>query len=240
MSGHSHWATIKRKKAKEDAKKGKVFTRFIREIMVVARDGGGDPAGNARLRLLIEKARAANMPSDNIARAIKRGTGEVGGSQYEDITYEGYGPEGMAIVVEALTDNKNRTISDVRHAFSKYDGKIAGGGAVSWMFDRKGVIWVKKAAGLDEEVLLEKLIDYNIDDIVTTDDAFGIYCDIADLEVVKEGAEQAGLTVDSAELEWVPKEQITLSSQEATEKAYKLLEALEELDDVQNVFANIS
>lgn len=238
MSGHSHWATIKRKKEKTDAAKGKVFTRMIREITVASREGGGDPDGNPRLRLLLDKARSVNLPRDPIERAIKRGTGEIAGENYEAVKYEGYGPEGMAIIVEALTDNRNRTVSDLRHLFTKYGGKLAETNAVGWMFEHKGVIWVH-GTGHTEDTLMELLIDYNIDDIVADDGMFAIYCAPSALQSVKEGVEKSKLKIDSAELEWVAKEPISLSASTVEERAYKLLDALEELDDVQNVYANL-
>ncbi|HBS47728.1 TPA: YebC/PmpR family DNA-binding transcriptional regulator [Candidatus Dependentiae bacterium] len=237
MSGHSKWATIKRKKAALDAKKGKVFTKIIREITVAARDGGGDIAGNAKLRLLIEKAKSENMPIDNITRAIKKGTGELAGENYEPFMYEGYGPAGVAILVETLSDNKNRTVSDLRHLFIKSGGKLGEGGSVSWMFEKKGVIAIK-SNGHSEDEVLEKLIDYNIDDISLDEDLFHIYCATEDLEKVKKAAETQNLKVESSEIAWVAKNPLETSAHDE-EKVYKLLEELEDLDDVNSVFANL-
>jgi YebC/PmpR family DNA-binding regulatory protein len=237
MAGHSKWANIKHKKGKMDAQKGKVFTKLNREITVAAREGGGDPGSNSRLRLIIEKSRSVNMPQDNIARAIKRGTGELEGVSYESSMYEGYGPSGIAVIVETLTDNKNRTVSDVRRVFTKYGGNLAESGAVSWMFERKGTVLVK-AEGHSEDELLEKLLDYNIDDISSGGDLFSIYCSMEDLETVKKGVESSGLPVEAAEVGWVAKNPLDASESDQ-EKAFRLLDALEELDDVQSVYANL-
>jgi len=239
MSGHSKWANIKHKKAREDSKKGKIFTRLIKEITMSARDGGGDTGTNSRLRLLVEKARAANMPQDNIIRGIKRGTGELEGVNYEEISYEGYGPSGIAIFVETLTDNRKRTVADVRHAFSKLGGNLGEAGSVAWMFERKGVITIN-ADNCTEDDVIEKLIDYDIDDIVLNENLITVYCNMQDVEKVKDGAEKAGLTVEAAEIEMVPKDSVTIEDKEKEEKVYKFLEALEEIDDVQNVYANIA
>jgi len=238
MSGHSKWSTIKRKKAKFDAARGKVFTKVIREITVAARDGGGDPGGNPRLRELIEKAKSVNMPQDNITRAIKKGTGEIEGAQYEAVRYEGYGPDGAAIIIESLTDNKNRTVSEVRLAFSKFGGKVAEAGAVGWMFEHKGVL-VISAPGKNEDELLELFFDFDIEDMKEEEDHFSIICAPEDLEKIKHHATLSHLTIESAELEWVAKDPINVS-EESEEKVYKLLEALEELDDVQNVYSNLT
>lgn len=239
MSGHSKWSTIKHKKAKEDAKRGKIFTRLIRELTVAARDGGGDPNSNSRLRMIIDKAKAANMPQDNIVRAIKKGTGEIEGVQYEEVRYEGYGPNGIAVIVETLSDNKKRTVAAVRHIFSKMGGNLAETGSVSWMFEHKGVIRVS-AAGLSEDELLEKLLDYNVEDVVVIDGVASIMCAMGDLEEVKKGVEKEGLKVESADIEWVAKDKITPESDDQEAKIYKFLEALEEIDDVQNVYANVA
>lgn len=238
MSGHSKWATIKHKKAKEDAKRGKIFTRLIKEITVAARDGGGDPAGNSRLRMIIEKAKAANMPQDNIVRAIKKGTGELEGVSYEAATYEGYGPHGVAVIVETLSDNKKRTVSAVRHLFSKMGGNLGETGSVAWMFEHKGVVRLP-ATKFSEDDLLEKLLNYDVEDVIIIDNVASIVCDMKNLESVKKGAEKEGLPVEDADIEWVPKNKISLENKEQEEKVYKFLEAIEELDDVQNVYANL-
>lgn len=238
MSGHSKWATIKRKKAKIDQKRGKVFTKVSKEITVAARAGGGDPEGNARLRLLIEKAKSCNMPQDNIVRAIKKGTGEIEGIMYESAVYEGYGPAGSAVMVETLSDNKNRTIADVRHMFSKMGGNIAEGGAVSWMFKHCGAVELAPNS-LSADDVLEKLIDYDIEDVTLRDTQIVINCAPHDLDHIRKACEGLGLKVESAEMEWIAKDHIEISDPEQEEKVYKFLEALEELDDVQNVYTNI-
>ncbi|MBD3273645.1 YebC/PmpR family DNA-binding transcriptional regulator [Candidatus Dependentiae bacterium] len=238
MSGHSKWSTIKHKKAKEDAKRGKIFTKLIREITIAAKEGGGDPTGNARLRVVIDKAKAANMPQDNITRAIKKGTGELEGVSYEESTYEGYGPHGVAVIVETLSDNKKRTVSAVRHIFSKMGGNLAESGSVSWMFEHKGVVKVN-AQGLSEDEILEKMLDFDIDDVLVVDNIASISCDVKNLDTVKKGAQSVGLKVEDASIEWVPKNTISLEEKEE-EKVYKFLEALEDLDDVQNVYANLA
>ncbi len=238
MSGHSKWSTIKHKKAKEDSKRGKVFTKLIREITVAAKDGG-DPVGNARLRLVIEKAKEANMPQDNIIRAIKKGTGELEGVCYEAAVYEGYGPQGIAVIVETLSDNKKRTVSDVRHLFSKLGGALGESGSVAWMFEHQGVVRVA-SNGLTEDDILEKMLDYAIDDVEVIDNIVSISCHVKDLDSVKKGAETAGLKVEDASIEWVPKNTIELENKEKEEKVYKFLDALEELDDVQSVYANVA
>jgi len=237
MSGHSKWATIKHKKAKEDSKRGKVFTKLIREITVAAREGGGDINGNARLRLIIEKAKAVNMPQDNMARAIKKGAGGVeGGAQYEASTYEGYGPFGVAVMVETLTDNKNRTVSDLRHIFTKASGGLAENGAVSWMFGRNGVLRV--TGQLTEDQLIEKLLDYDIEDIRCDDNIFTITCAPQSLDMVKKALEALQIKVEVAQLEWVAKNTVALDELKE-EAVYKFLESLDDLDDVQNVYANL-
>jgi YebC/PmpR family DNA-binding regulatory protein len=238
MSGHSKWATIKHKKAKEDSKRGKVFTKIIREITVAAREGGGDVNGNARLRLVIEKAKAANMPQDNMLRAIKKGAGELGdGSHYEASSYEGYGPHGVAVIVDVLSDNKNRTVSDLRHLFTKVGGNLAENGAVAWMFERKGVI--RSTGPLNEDQLLEKLLDYSIDDIRFDDDVVTVTVAPNALDLVKKAMEAEHFKVESAQLEMVAKNTMAIES-EQEESVYKFLEALDDLDDVQNVYANLS
>lgn len=237
MAGHSKWANIKHKKAKEDAVRGKAFTKLVKEITVASRVGGGDPNGNPRLRTLVEKAKDINMPQDNIKRAIQKGTGELPGVSYEHHMYEGYGPGGMAVMVEVLTDNKNRAIAEVRHVFTKKGGNVAENGSVNWMFSQKGVI---KATGgsLTEDQLLEKLLDFDVEDIKKTEDLYFIFCNPKALEEVKTGVTQAGLKVESNEIEWVAKDTAQLSDEDE-EKAFEFLEMLENLEDVQNVYSNI-
>lgn len=237
MSGHSKWATIKHKKAALDAKRGKAFTNLIKEITVVAKAGGGEPANNPRLRLLIEKARAANMPLDNVTRAIKRGTGELPGVNYEANLYEGYGPNGIAVIIETLSDNKNRTVSELRHLFSKGGGSLAEGGAVSWMFKHMGVVRVS-GKNITEDSLLELLIDFEIDSIEQEENVFTIVCEPKSLESVKETLTKAGIKIESSDLEWVAGTMTQLTD-EQSEKAVQFLSDLEENDDVQNVYSNL-
>lgn len=237
MSGHSKWSTIKHKKAKLDSARGKIFTKIVRELTVAAREGGGDPAGNAKLRLILEKAKSVNMPQENITRAIKKGTGELEGAHYEAHTYEGYGPHGIAVMVETLSDNKNRTVSDLRHQFSKCGGSLAADGAVAWMFGHKGV--VRASGKISEDDLLEKLLDYNVDDVSIQDDVVSVECPLQDLDVVKKAVEKIGLKIESAEIEWVPKNYVSIADKHHEEVIFKFLEALEDLDDVQNVYPNV-
>lgn len=237
MSGHSKWSTIKHKKAKEDATRGKKFTKLIKEITIAARDGGGDPNGNPRLRLLLEKAKEINMPLDNTVRAIKRGTGEMPGVAYESCFYEGYGPGKCAVIIDMLTDNKNRAISTVRTFFNKQGGVLAESGSVSWMFDKLGVIRIVQDKA-NEETLIEQLLEYDIRDMYQEDTLFVITCEMAQLDTVKHALEKYGYKIDSAEIEYVPKSTIPLDTA-TEEKAYEFLAALEDLDDVQNVYTNI-
>lgn len=237
MSGHSKWATIKRKKAALDNKRGKAFSQLTKEITVAARLGGGDPAGNSRLRLLMEKARVINMPSDNIARAIKRGTGELPGVSYEASTYEGYGPQGIAVMVDVLTDNKNRTVADLRRLFSSQGGSLAESGAVSWMFNKLGV--VQAVGKIDEDTLIEKLIEFDIKDIDQADNIVTITCDPRALEGVKNAITYLGLKVEHADLEWVAQNDLDLHGEPA-QKATEFLNELEEHDDVQHVYTNFT
>lgn len=237
MSGHSKWATIKRKKGKEDAKRGQVFTKIVKEITVAARMGGGNPEGNARLRFLIDKAKNANMPQDNITRAIKKGTGELPGVNYESFSYEGYGPGGIAVIIDLLTDNKNRTAAEIRRLFTSKGGNLGETGSVNWMFQQRGVVrFVSSTAS--EEALLELLIDYNIDDIAKDETNFTVTADPKQLESIKKALMDAGFTIESADIEWVAKDLMSLEEPEQ-QKAYDFLEALEEHDDVQHVYTNL-
>lgn len=237
MSGHSKWATIKHKKAKEDSKRGKVFTKLVREITVCAREGGPDPDGNARLRLILEKAKAVNMPADNIQRAIKKGAGELNGEAYVAHTYEGYGLHGTAVMIETLSDNKNRTVAELRHVFSKMGGNLAENGAVSWMFEHKGVIRGISTAA--EDVLIEKLLAVDIDDLSKDGDSVVIITKLQDLMAVKKEAEDAGIKVEQAQVEWVAKSTISIGDDAEVDQVLKMLESLEDLDDVQNVYTNL-
>ena len=236
MAGHSKWANIKHKKAKEDSKRGKVFTKLIKEISVVAREGGGNPDNNPRLRLLLEKAREANMPLENTTRAIKRGTGELPGVNYEEQLYEGYGPYGISVIVETLTDNKNRTVAELRRIFTSKGGNLGTDGTVSWMFERMGVINIKNT-GLNEDNLLEKLIDFDVTDIKCEDELCSVFCDAHSVGEIKKAIEQNNMRVESAQLEWVAKNTTELSDSQ-TEKALEFLTALQDHDDVQNVYTN--
>lgn len=236
MSGHSKWATIKRKKAAIDSKRGKEFTKLIKEITVAARLGGGDVTANSRLRLLVEKAKEINMPMDNTLRAIKRGTGEMPGVHYEEQTYEGYGPHGIAIVIETLTDNKNRTVAELRRLFTVNGGSLAESGAVSWMFTRLGVIDVSGAQSEDQ--LLELLMDYDVKDISSLDEIWTITCDPKALEPIKKALVAAGLKVERAELDLVAQNHVTLSGEDY-EKTSEFLAELEDHEDVQNMYTNL-
>ncbi len=237
MSGHSKWSTIKRKKAAEDAKRGRVFTRVAREITVAARNGGGDPNANAALRLAIEKARSANMPKDNIERAIKRGTGELEGGQLEEVCYEGYGPHSVALLVKCLTDNRNRTLSEVRRVFNRCGGNLAEAGAVAWMFDTKGYIAVARD-DLDPDDIFLMAVDAGADDVEVGDDFVEVYTEPADLHWVREGLAGRGLTIEDAELSQVPRTIMALGEKE-TRQLMNMIETLEELDDVQQVYSNL-
>lgn len=236
MSGHSKWSSIKHKKAATDAKRGKMFTRFIRELTIAARSGGGDPNSNSRLRHAIDGARAANMPSDNIKKAIQRGTGELEGVNYEELTYEGYGPGGVAIIADAMTDNKNRTVSEVRHVFSKYNGNLGETGCVSWMFSRKGVIRVPLSASGEDE-LMEIVVESGAEDMVKEEAAYEITTATEDFDAVHEALKAKKIPVESAEIAKVPSTYVKLEGKQA-EQMLKLYDKLEELDDIQNVWAN--
>jgi YebC/PmpR family DNA-binding regulatory protein len=236
MSGHSKWATIKRKKAAIDAKRGKIFTKLIKEITIAARHGGGDPSGNPRLRLAVDNAKAQNMPQDNIDRAIKKATGELEGVTYHELTYEGYGPVGIAVLVEVATDNKNRTVAEVRHLFSKNGGSLGEGGSVSWMFDRKGVITLPKQNKTEDDIM-DIIIEAGADDLQTEEDFFEISTAIESFETVRKALADKGLEIENASLQWVAKNLIEVKGEDA-EKAMKLIESLEDIDDVQNVYSN--
>ncbi len=235
MSGHSKWATIKRKKAVLDSKRGKIFTKLIKEITIAARDGG-DVNGNPRLRLAVDNAKAANMPLDNIERAIKKATGELEGVTYHELTYEGYGPAGAAVLVEVATDNKNRTVAEVRHLFSKNGGSMGETGSVAWMFDRKGVITLP-AEGKKEADIMEIILEAGADDLTTEEDYFEITTSIESFETVRRALVDKNFTIENASLQWIAKNMIEVKGEDA-EKTLKMIEGLEDLDDVQNVFSN--
>jgi YebC/PmpR family DNA-binding regulatory protein len=236
MSGHSKWATIKRKKAATDSARGKVFTRIIKEITIAARDGGGDPVGNPRLRLAIQNAKASNMPQDNITRAIKKGTGELEGVMYTEITYEAYAPHGVAVIIQSVTDNRNRTIAELRHIVSKNNGNMGDAGSVSWMFERKGVVTIEKGTHTEDEVM-EIILDLGADDLKTEEEHFEIISPIENLETVRKGMEEKGFKLESANMQYIPKELITLDEEKAA-AVIRFLETVEEYDDVQNLFTN--
>jgi len=236
MSGHSKWSSIKRKKGATDAKRGQVFTKLIKEITVAARMGGGDPEGNPRLRTAIAAAKADNMPKDNIERAIKKGTGELGGVTYEEFVYEGYGPGGAAVLVEAMTDNKNRTTAEVRHVFAKGSGNLGEAGCVAWMFDKKGYLVVEKGA-VDEERLMEIALDAGAEDIQEDEKEFEVITSLQAFEAVKQALEGAGITYQLAELTMYPQSTVELDTKNA-EQMLRLMEQLEDLDDIQHVYAN--
>jgi YebC/PmpR family DNA-binding regulatory protein len=236
MSGHSKWATTKRKKAVIDSKRGKIFTKLIKEITISAREGGGDSAGNPRLRLAIDNAKAANMPADNIERAVKKATGELEGQTYSELTYEGYAPAGIAIIVDVATDNKNRTVAEVRHIFSKHGGGMGESGSVAWMFSKKGVITLPNQ-GKSEDEIMEIIIDAGADDMVTEDDFFEVQTSLENFENVRKALLDKKITVENASLQWVAKNTIPIKGEDA-EKVIRLIETLEDNDDVQNVFSN--
>ncbi len=236
MSGHSKWATIKHKKGALDAKRGKIFTRLIKEITIAAKLGGGDPDGNPRLRGAILAAKAENMPSDNIKRAIQRGTGELEGVSYEEITYEGYGPGGVAIIVDVLTDNKNRAVSEIRHAFSKNGGNLGAEGAVAWMFTTKGVITVAKSAA-SEDKITEIVLDAGAEDLSDQGESWEILTDPKDFEAVTNAIKAAGISTETAEVTKIASTYTKLEGTQAN-AMIRLLETLEDLDDTQNVYSN--
>jgi YebC/PmpR family DNA-binding regulatory protein len=237
VSGHSKWSTIKRKKGAVDAKRGRIFTRLIKEIIVAARMGGGDPDANPRLRSAIASAKAENMPKDNIERAIKKGTGELEGAVYEEITYEGYGPGGVAVLVECLTDNKNRSVADVRHFFSKSGGNLGEFGCVSWMFSKKGTILVDKES-ISEEELLDKALEGGAEDVVEEDTVYQVLTAPEDFETVRESLESGGVEFIEASVAMVPQTIVEITDEKTAKQVLKLLENLEDNDDVQNVYAN--
>ncbi len=236
MSGHSKWATIKHKKGATDAKRGKIFTRLIKEITIAAKTGGGDPDGNPRLRGAIAAAKAENMPADNIKRAIQRGTGELEGVSYEEITYEGYGPGGVALIIDVLTDNKNRAVSEVRHAFSKNGGNLGAEGAVAWMFSKKGVISIAKDEA-SEDKLMEIVLESGAEDLNDEGDTWEILCDPKDFEAVTNALKAAKIPTETAEVTKIASTYTKLEGPQAN-AMIRLLETIEDLDDTQNVYSN--
>jgi YebC/PmpR family DNA-binding regulatory protein len=237
MSGHSKWSTIKHKKAATDAKRGQLFTRLAREIAVAARKGGGDFDINFSLRLAMDKAKTANMPKENIERAIKRGTGELKGADLAEVMYEGYAPNGVALLVQALTDNKNRTVADIRRILTRQGGTMADAGAVAWQFERKGYIAIAPD-GMDEETVFEVAVEAGADDVVFGDDLTEVYAELGDFQAVRQALEDAGIQFETAELAMIPKTAMQLGEKE-TLQVMGIIDALEELDDTQQVYSNL-
>ena len=238
MSGHSKWHNIQAKKGKADAKRGAIFTKIGREIAIAVRDGGANPESNGKLRDVIAKAKANNMPNDNIMRSIKKASGELGDVTYEQITYEGYAPGGVAVIVDTITDNRNRTVSDVRHCFAKNGGNLGNAGSVAFMFDEKGLLVVEKTPGVDEEELMMQALDAGAEDMQTQEDCFEIYTAPNDFSAVREALEAQGLTFLSAEVDMIPQNTVAVTDEDTIKNITKMLEMLEENDDVQNVYHN--
>jgi len=238
MSGHSKWATTKHKKAAADAKRGKVFTKITKELTIAAKLGGGDPDSNPRLRTAMAKAKESNMPADNMKRAIQKGTGELPGVSYEEVTYEGYGPGGVAVMIECLTDNKNRTVADVRHILSKHNGSLGENGCVSWMFDQKGYIVIEKTAA-DEETLMDVALEAGAEDIKSDPEEpnFEVITAPQDFETVRSALEAKGIEMAAAEVTMLPQTFVKLEGKDASQMM-KLMDALDDCDDTQNVYAN--
>jgi len=237
MSGHSKWANIKRRKGAVDAQKGRVFTRLIKEIIMAARLGGGDIDGNPRLRSAVAAAKAENMPKDNISRAIKKGTGEIAGEIYEEILYEGYGPGGVAVLVQCTTDNRNRTVADVRHFFAKNNGNLGENGCVAWMFEQKGQIQLDKK-GLTEEKLMDLALEAGADDVAEEEESFQVLTAPDAFDAVRESLEKAGLAIVEASVAMLPKNTVEVTEENVARSLMKLMDSLEDHDDVQNVYAN--
>ncbi len=238
MSGHSKWANIKNKKEKTDSQRGKIFTKIGREIAIAVKEGGGDPNNNSKLRDVIAKAKAANMPNDNIARSIKKAAGEAGSVNYEEITYEGYGPNGIAMIVEVVTDNRNRTAADVRHLFDKSGGSLGASGCVSWMFNKRGLIVVEKSVKIDEDELMMQALDAGAEDFVPLEDAYEIYTPAGGFTAVREALEGNGHSFLSAEISMLPQTTVDATDPELAEKVERMIERFEDNDDVQEIFHN--
>jgi YebC/PmpR family DNA-binding regulatory protein len=237
MSGHSKWATTKRHKATIDAKRGKLFSVISKELSIAARENGGDPEFNPRLRTVMSKAKSANMPADNVDRAIKKGTGELPGLSYEQLTYEGYAPGGVGVIVEVTTDNKNRSASDVRSTFTKSGGNLAGAGALSFNFQRQGQFLIDNEK-TSEDALMETVLDAGADDIKTESDHFEVLCAIGKFDTVSQSLLKAGIEPDSAEIAWIPSNLVPIEDTEIAKKVLRLVDTLEDLEDVQHVYAN--
>ena len=236
MSGHSKWANIQHRKGRQDAKRGKIFTRLIKEMTVAARNGGGDINSNPRLRTVVTEAKAANMPAENIKRAIQRGTGELPGVTYEEINYEGYGPGGAAIIIETMTDNKNRTVGEIRHMLAKFNGNLGAENSVAWMFSKKGYMVIEKA-GVDEEKLMEAVLEAGADDFRDDGDSFEVISDTATFEAVKDAVKALNIEPVTAKVSMLPQNYVKLEGKDAS-RMLKLMEAVEDHDDVQNVWSN--
>lgn len=237
MSGHSKWSSIKHKKAATDAKRGKIFTKLIREVTVAAKAGGGDPEANPGLRLAVDKAKAQNMPNDTIARAIKKGVGGNDGVDYEEVIYKGYGPSNVAVVIEALTDNRNRTAAAIRFTFTKHNGNLGATNSVQYMFDRKGTLTIPKSQ-VDEETLTEHILEAGGEDLEDQGDSFMVICEMENFEGVKSYLEGKGIAAESTELQRLPQTRVTVSDKEEAEKVLGFFDALEDDDDVQKIFSN--
>ncbi|RVU54890.1 YebC/PmpR family DNA-binding transcriptional regulator [Anaerosphaera multitolerans] len=238
MAGHSKWNNIKNKKGKEDAKRGRIFTKLGRYIMVAAKEGGPDPEYNPALKVAIDKAKAENMPNDNIERAIKKGSGEGAEDNFEEIIYEGYGPNGIAVMVHCLTDNRNRTASEIRHAFDKYGGNLGQSGSVSFMFDRKGQIVIEKVEGIDDEELMMSALDLGAEDVIETDDFLEILTNQENYHVLRNGLEELGYEFIKSDISYIPQNYTKLESEEDIIKMEKMIDVLEDNDDVQEVYTN--
>lgn len=237
LSGHSKWANIKHRKAAQDAKRGNLFQKLVRAVIIAAKEGGGDPSMNMRLKAAIDRAKAASVPNDNIIRGIKRGTGEIEGAQYEEITYEAYGPNGVAILIEVLTDNRNRTASEIRTLLTRNGGSLGEAGSVAWMFERKGTVEVS-GKDLDEETLMTTALEAGAEDLEQQEEGFAVYTDPSILTEVKEALQNAGYSVVSAESEMVPKNTVLVDAPDKARKILRLMDFLEEQDDTQNVYGN--
>ncbi|HRX57362.1 MAG TPA: YebC/PmpR family DNA-binding transcriptional regulator [Eubacteriales bacterium] len=238
MSGHSKWANIKNKKEKTDSQRGRIFTKIGREIAIAVKEGGADPANNSKLRDVIAKAKANNMPNDNIARSIKKAAGEGASVNYEEISYEGYGPGSMAVIVSVVTDNRNRIAAEMRHIFDKSGGNLGNSGCVAWMFDKKGLIVIERTAALDEDEVMMQALEAGAEDFVAQDDAFEVYTDPAEFSTVREALEKNGYEFISAEVQMIPQNTVAIDDAETVEKVVRFLDKLDENDDVQEVFHN--
>ncbi|MDR0926785.1 MAG: YebC/PmpR family DNA-binding transcriptional regulator [Ignavibacteria bacterium] len=237
MSGHSKWANIKHKKGKTDAKRGKVFTRISKEITIAAREGGGDPSGNPRLRLAMQNARAVNMPNDNIVKAVKKGTGEIEGVNYEEITYEGYAPNGVAVILETVTDNKKRTVAEFRSLMTKHGGNLGEANSVAWNFERKGVITIS-TKGKSEDQLMEVVLEAEADDLEYSEDTSRVICPMENFAIVNKYFDEHKYEITEAKLEYIPKQTVNITDVSAAQKILKFIDIFEDHDDVQNLFYN--